>query len=168
VQYCRKITDLYLQAFKKSELEFDISRLPWIRAVGSAADAAAIDSLLEYLRAEHVFLAFDAWESADADLLSKAGPTRNGLVQGLRYLSDYKRMGGRIGLECFAPLRNSRMGTGDLGNAHKLAAAVLQLRPDRLVFFADVARASQPGDAAPDEPDNHARELLRMLGYGFN
>ena len=35
IDYCDAVITQYERAFKKSELEFDISRLPWVRAIGS-------------------------------------------------------------------------------------------------------------------------------------
>jgi hypothetical protein len=165
LDYCRRITALYLHAFRKTELEFNISRLPWIRAFGSDADAAAVDAFIAELLSRHVLLGFEAWESADAKFLLEDGPTRNGIVQALRYLRSYKSKGGRIGIESFAPLRNPRMGTSDPENVRRLATAFATLEPDKLVLFGDVPRDLMTSGAKPPLKETHARELLRTLGY---
>jgi hypothetical protein len=165
LDYCRKITALYLHAFKKTELEFNISRLPWIRAFGSDKDAAVVDAFIADLFNHHVMLGFEAWESADAQLLLEEGPTRNGLVQALRYMKSYKSKGGRIGIESAGPLRAARMATGDLDNVRKLGSVFTTLQPDKLVLFGDVPRDVMTPGSKPPPKETHARELLQTLGY---
>jgi hypothetical protein len=163
VEYCRKVTAAYRKYFTKSELEVDISRFPWIRAVGSDEERSAIDAAIDSLLKDGVFLAFDGWEYADADLMRAEGPSRNGLVFSLRYLHDYKQKGGRVGLEAAATLASPHMATNNTENILKLSDVVQYIHPDRIVLFGDAARKALRNE--PADSNYHAKELLDKLGY---
>jgi Beta-galactosidase len=79
LQFCRRVTALYLAAFHRRELEFDIGRLSWMYALGSARDKTAVDGFVSYLLRNKVFLAFDGLESSDLARLRTPAP-RDGIA----------------------------------------------------------------------------------------
>jgi hypothetical protein len=135
IQYSRRVIALYLAAFHRLELEFDISRLPWVYAIGSAHDKAAADDLVGYLLRNKVFLAFNGLESADLGRLRAPAP-RDGIARSLYYLQMYKRSGGRIGLEAISTELDPKM-----TDFNSVLETVKAVEPNRLVFMNLLASA---------------------------
>jgi Beta-galactosidase len=158
--FCLETVHQYQSAFHKSELEFDISRLGFTRALGTGTDQVFADAFFSELAASRLFIAFNGLEAHDDDLLTGAPNPADAFDVGLRYLLGYRRSGGRIGLEAIGPLANPRMGTADLQNVAKIQHVVSIFQPARLVFFDDVAL----GIVSPNTSPFHAAELVSGLG----
>ena len=162
--FCLQTVQQYQSAFHKSELEFDISRLGFIRALGTGADQVFADAFFSELAAARLFIAYNGLEAHDDDLLTGAPNPADAIDvamdAGLRYLLGYQRSGGRIGLEAIGLLANPRMGTADLQNVAKIQHVVSIFQPARLVFADDVAR----GILSPGTSPFHAAELVSGLG----
>lgn len=161
IAYCKRITDIYLKAFSRTELEFDISRLPWIKAVGTEADSEAVDELITYLRRRKVFLAFNGLTADGLGLYrNRDQSARNGVTQALHYIAEYKKSGGRVGLEAYGHITNERMGKDSPSASYRIAQLVADIGPDRLVFFSDIATK----ETMSGEPLSRHR-LFKYLGY---
>ncbi|MCV7090825.1 beta-galactosidase [Mycobacterium interjectum] len=167
--FCLETVRQYQSAFHKSELEFDISRLGFIRTLGTATDQAAADAFFSELAASRLFIECNCLEAHDDDLLSGATnpPTyaelpavqADAIEVDLRYLLGYRRSGGRVGLES-GSLANPRIGTADLRNVAKIQHVVSIFQPAKLVFFDDLAQ----GIVSPNTSPFHPLELVRGLG----
>ncbi len=146
LDYTRKVAELYFSNFSKTELEFDIGRLSWMAARGSAADRDRVDRFVGELQAHHAMLAFNGLSSDCAAALEHPDP-RDGLGQSLRYLQAYKAHGGHIGLEAIGPATAPLM-----HDTAAIASVVRMMKPDRIVLFSDV-------------PADKGTALLTALGY---
>ena len=163
--FCLETVHQYQWAFHKSELEFDIARLGFTRALGTAADQAAADAFFAELAASRLFIAYNGLEAHDDDLLTGAPnpawqapgfkPLADAIDADLRYLLGYRRSSGRIGLESARPLQDPRIGTADLQNVAKIQHVVSIFQPARLVFFDDLAL----GIVSPDTSPFHAARI---------
>ena len=67
--FCLETVHQYQSAFHKSELEFDISRLGFTRALGTGTDQVFADVFAE-LVASRLFIAYNGLEAHDDDLLT--------------------------------------------------------------------------------------------------
>jgi hypothetical protein len=146
LDYTRQMAELYFTTFSKTELEFDIGRLSWMAARGSAADRDRVGRFVAELQAHHALLAFDGLSSDCAAALEHPDP-RNGIGQSLRYLQAYKANGGHIGLEAIGPATAPLM-----RDTAAIASVVRTIKPDRIVLFSDV-------------PASNGTALLTALGY---
>ena len=171
ISYCRTITDIHLHAFRRTCLEFDIDRLGWISARGSAADKRNADEFVSYLTDRDVFLAMNGFDEANVERWRHHDPT--GPARSMDYVSH--RRGREFGLEG-APLLNPRW-----QDVEALASAFLDSGADRLVLFADVAGvlnrvregpnpkneliAEAISPKAAEKIAEHAQILLKRLGF---
>jgi hypothetical protein len=135
LQFCRRVTALYLAAFHRRELEFDVGRLSWMYALGSARDKTAVDGFVSYLLRNKVFLEFDGLESSDLARLRTPAP-RDGIARSLSYLQMYKQSGGRIGLEAISTELDPKM-----ADINSIIETVKIVEPNRLVFMSVLASA---------------------------
>jgi len=130
INYCRDMTDVFGRAFKRSRLEFDIDRLGYISALGTATERAAADEFVGYLNSRNVFLAMDGLDSVNvADWRSQRA---TGPAHSLNYIAARKELRSDVGLEG-APLFNPRW-----QDIPYLVSAIKDLNADRLVLFGDV------------------------------
>ena len=153
--YCRRAVVPFFEAFRRTQLCFDIGRLSGMAGAGGPAAAAHVQSFLDTLRAHRVLLAFDGLSGDSLDGLRNP---RAGLHPVFAHLQRYEAQGGPIGLEALGPLFNPRM-----ANVDAIVEVVEALRPQRLVLFGDVApdlldpaAANRPGAAV-------ARRLMALL-----
>lgn len=146
--YTRRVAALYFAAFRRTELEFDIGRLSWLAARGSAADKEAVDQFVTQLLRHRVLLAFDGLGLECLRQIEHPDP-RNGIGQSLRYLQNYRSRGGRIGLEAIGHAAAPQM-----RDVQAVAQVVRRIEPDRLVLFTDAEGGRKQLD-----------RLLAALGY---
>jgi hypothetical protein len=174
IKYCRSVADAYLRSFKRTRLEFDIARLGWISANGTAKDRAAANALIDYLNGRNVFLAMNGFDTDNiAQWKSKAW--KNGTARSLEWIASRERSGNDAGLEgapLFVPL---------LKDVDALAAAFREIGANRLVLFSDVAGALNYERNGPNSKNettrqalspqtlslvtDHAKRLLGLLGF---
>jgi hypothetical protein len=177
LSYCDRITSIYLDAFHRSQLEFDISFLPAAYGrVATQTERIAIERFIQFLSDKRVFVAFNGLESADLEYLhATSGPAP---VHALNFLRKAKQNGDRIGLEEVSPIVNPRM-----QNVSAMAEAVKSLGADRIVLFGIDAGAinfarngANPTNAStvqfvtgqgksPEATGREVEELLHLIGY---
>jgi len=151
LDFTQRLAAIYFANFKHTQLEFDIGRLAWMAARGSAADRQAVEAFIDNLLSHRVFLSFNGLNDESMALLQQQ-VSANGLSVALQYLKRYKARGGSIGLEAAAPATAPTM-----RNIPAIRSVVATLKPDRLVLFSGARCAgtcNDPGD-----------QLLRTLGY---
>ena len=129
--YCRHMTDIYLQNFSRTQLEFDLDRVGWVYALGTDADRADADQFIDYLQSKHVFLAVDGLDTANITAW-RIQQTSSGIARDFQYLQEQHAAGRAIGLEAGHTFSNPLFTDADV-----IAAAVLAIGADRLVLFAD-------------------------------
>jgi hypothetical protein len=135
IKYCRQITDIYLGAFKKTQVEFDVGRISWTSAGRDGNAVREAQKFYNYLLDRHVFIAFNGLRS-DLHPLIESGKERQspalaGAGRSLQFLLQAKQRHLPVGLEDFGPLSDAHM-----QNMRAIGDIVCFVRPDRLVFFA--------------------------------
>ena len=175
IQYCEQITRIYQTAFRRSQLEFDISFLPVAYVKNDPSERAAIDNFIKQLEDNNIFLAYNGLNSTDVELLetSTSGPG-----QALRYLLQAKRRGKRVGLEEQTPMFNPKM-----QDFPAVAKAMRAVAADRLVLFGldagavnYVREGANPSNATTvqfmskqnqtiEQIGQLDQQLLQILGY---
>ena len=174
IKYSRSVADAYLRAFKRTRLEFDVDRLGWICATGTAEDQAGANALVDYFNRRNIFLAMNGF---DADNIAqwKSKAWENGTARSMEWIAARERSGKDAGLEgapLFGPL---------LRDVDALAATFHQIRANRLVLFSDVAGALNYERNGPNPKNettlqalspqtlslvtDHAHRLLGLLGF---
>ena len=151
LDYTQRLATIYFENFKHTQLEFDIGRLAWMAARGSAVDRQAVDAFIDVLLSHRVMLAFNGLNGDSLALLQKPVPG-SGLSLALRLLQRYKERGGNIGLEAA-----NHAAAPAMRNIVAIQSVVGALKPDRLVMFSEPCCAENRND--PGE------QLLRQLGY---
>jgi len=177
LSYCERVTSIYLDAFHRSQLEFDISFLPAAYGrIATPGERMAIEKFIRFLGDKRVFIAFNGLESADLEYLhATSGPAP---VHALNFLRNSKQSGNRIGLEEVSPIVNPRM-----QNVSAMAETVKSLGADRIVLFGIDAGAinfarsgSNPTNASTvqfvtaqgksaDAVGHLVEDLLHRVGY---
>jgi len=182
INYCKNITEIYQNAFHKSQLEFDIGFLPAAYAkISNPGERAATDQFMQYLNDSHIFIAFNGLESDEIDYWNAAGasdPRVSGSIEALHFLLQAKSQGNHIGLEEHGPMTNPKM-----QDIPSLAKVINNVGPDRLVLFGldagviNYAReGSNPANAMTvrymskqnktiEEIGKLDQELLKLSGY---
>jgi hypothetical protein len=135
IKYCRQITDIYLDAFKKTQVEFDVGRISWTIAGRDGNAAQEAQNFYNYLLDRHVFIAFNGLRSDLRPLIESRQqgqpPALAGARRSLQFLLQAKQRHLPVGLEDFGPLSDAHM-----QNMRAIGDIVCFVRPDRLVFFA--------------------------------
>jgi hypothetical protein len=150
LDYTREMTEFYEATFTKSELEFDIGRLSWMWATGTARQKADVDRFVESLRKAHVLLAFNGLSSQTYNAFVKGDP-KDGVARSLYYLALFHKQGGRTGLEALQLLSAKSM-----ADSEAIVNAIKMIHPDRVDFFFDAA-------AQANNPNSRAARLLREV-----
>jgi len=185
IDYCERITSTYLDAFHRSQLEFDISYIP--SAYGKNAQPGVHERAEQFLRLlndKHIFIAFNGLQPADQEYLQEtsgpaSGPTAGANpVYALRFLRESKQLGNHIGLEERSPISNPKM-----QDASAIAATVKSIGADRLVLFgldagvlnyrrngsnptnATTVQFLQGGRNSIEELGDQVASILAFLGY---
>ena len=174
--YCKQMTEVYLSNFRRTQLEFDLDRIGWIYALGTAMDRMAADAFIQYLGSKYIFLAVDGLETANIAAWRLHQPT-SGVARDIQYLQQQHAAGRAIGLEAGRAFSNPLFNNVDV-----IAAAIRDIGADRLVLFADApatlnfqrlglnaqnettVRAMAP--TAAQDIANRTRRLLTLIGYG--
>jgi hypothetical protein len=175
LKYCGAVLGIYLANFRRTPLEFDISRVGWIFARGRDGNSGLADKFVSSLLANNVLIAF-AGTDVDAVLSWRSGKSSTlGPARDLEYIAAAHRSGHPIGLEG-APLWNPR-----LQDIQTLSRAIIDLQPQQLVLFSDVAgllnytrrglnetnsmviEEIPPGRR--DDLTHRAAQLLNQIGY---
>jgi hypothetical protein len=131
INYCRTMLSVFRNAFRQTQLEFDIGRLSWSAALGSAAVKSAVDNFVQELIGAKVLIAFDGLQSDTLEALNGSPiPSLAGPAQSLVYLFEARRKAGQFGLEAAGPLQVPRM-----QNLTNIAAVVERMAPNRIVLF---------------------------------
>jgi hypothetical protein len=158
--YCRQMTDIYEEAFHKSQLEFDEGWVSIAEVYGTPEEQSAARAFLQYLNARHVFLAFNGLSTEDYPLWETRGsgqftPWQKTLITDLQNLQQAKASGCPIGLEAIGPTTGSQMKDLVL-----VADMVKALSPDRLILFNETAAVLHyQRDHTPGSLDTLLREI---------
>jgi len=130
IDYCEKVTAIYVDAFRRSPLEFDISFIPVAYGkIATSGERAETDKFLRYLDDKHILVGFNGLESADLQYLREtSGP---GPVHALAFLRKSKRRGGQIGLEAIGPIASNPR----IQDLSAVSETLKETGADRLVLF---------------------------------
>ena len=141
IRFCRTITDIYIDSFKHTILEFDVGRISWSLAGWNAEGEKIIRNnqetmrearqFFEYLLKQQIFLAFNGLSDETQPLLPDSKETQNGVTRSLHLLIQAKHHRLPVGLEAMSPVYAPRM-----RNIGAIGQVVCYIDPDRLIFFA--------------------------------
>jgi glycosyl hydrolase family 42 (putative beta-galactosidase) len=163
LDFSRRVVQVYVAAFTRSELQFDITRLSYMWGHGAPAEQAAVDAFIHELFRHRVMLAFDGLSSDSSRLLAPGYDMRDSAARSLLFLKQYHERGGRTKLEAASLLSAPRMQA-----VAGIIDAVRRIEPEELVFFIDLALAGTHAPArSPLETTarQNGEQILRELGY---
>jgi hypothetical protein len=154
LEYCEEVTALYLNAFHRTQLEFDVGRILVAYDRGSPSFRGQVDGFLQQLRDRHVFLAYDGLRSESLTDLHATDSMR-GPSLALQWVRQSIQSGAGGGLEG-APLISNKM--DDVG---AIAAVVRELHPQRLILWSTEAGSLNYLRKGPN-PENAL--LVKIIG----
>ncbi len=155
VTYTERAVQPFYDAFRRTQIEFDIGRLSGIARLGDAAMKARVQRIIDGLRAHNVFFAFDGLQTATLDAVRDP---RNPVHLVMEELQGYQAAGGQIGLEAVSPFFNPRMRDADA-----MMEVIRVMRPRRLVFFQDLGVDVMDPRAANAPGSDVARDMWTRL-----
>jgi len=155
VTYTERAVQPFYDAFRRTELEFDIGRLSAIARLGNGAMKQRVQRQIDDLRAHNVLFAFDGLQTASLDGMRNPKSPVNLVFEELR---NYQAAGGQIGLEAVSPFFNSRMRDADA-----MLEVVSAMKPKRLVFFHDMGVDVMDPRAANAPGSDVARDMWSRL-----
>jgi hypothetical protein len=163
LDYCRRVSHVFFEAYHRTALEFDLGRLSYMWVRGRPDEKAAVEAFINDLLAHHVMLAFNGLSSESSGLLEPGVDTRDGAARTLSFVKQYHERGGRTKLEALSLLSAPRM---------KVVAGIVdtvrRINPDELVFFIDLAQAgAKVPSHSPLEAQarQNGEQILNELGY---
>ena len=133
INYSSKVLDIYREAFSRTQLEFDIDRVGFIKALGDYGERKAADIFMQKIKTNGIFLAMNGLDVPNVkDWLAgvKSGPGTS-----LNYIMQQKNAGHAVGLESGNVSDLSDMDVDLLAKAFRSVSA------DRLVTFSDAIAA---------------------------
>jgi hypothetical protein len=133
IDYSRRIARLYLAAFRRTPLEFDVDRMGWIRATGTPIERNAADAFVAWLGRRGVFLAMNGLDTPNA--LDWLAGGSSGTTRSIDYLVQRRWRAQPVGFEG-ASLDN--LGEEDLRTQARVFKTV---GASRMVLFSDSACA---------------------------
>jgi hypothetical protein len=178
IEYCEKITSIYVDAFRRSQLEFDISFIPSAYGkIATSGERAHTDKFLQLLDDKHILVGFNGLESADLEYLREtSGP---GPVYALAFLHKHKMRGRQIGLEAIGPIASNPR----IQDLSAVSETLKEIGADRLVLFGIDAGAinfarngANPANASSvqfitkqgksvEATGHQVEHLLELVGY---
>ena len=133
IGYTRAVVGRYRATFHQSTLEFDVDRLGFIKALGTASDRALADGLIHDIDVDRIFFAMNGLDPPN--VAAWRNGTSNGPACSLRYVQEVRRRGGRVGVE------GGGLNSLSMADVDTLAAACRLIGPERLVIFPDALAA---------------------------
>ena len=134
LDYCRKVTSLYTNSFKHTQLEFDIGTVAQAVGRGSVLDKAAASQFVNELLAKRIFLTFDGLQSS-TKLSLPGGPKASspiGFI--LSKLAEASHRYAGAGLEELRPITSPSM-----AEVPAMVEVILGTGVERLVVFSPTA-----------------------------
>jgi len=157
IAFCRKMTDVYLASFKKTQLEFDVGRISWALAGKDQKAIGEAQAFYQYLIDRKIFIAFNGLRDKLWPLLTGAANEPAGAKKSLLFLSQARRAHLSVGLEAYGPISLPEM-----QNTDAIGHVICSIEPDRLIFFTtfpSLINYQRHGANAANKPT-----IIRFLG----